>query len=899
MIKSIMLSLLVSLLTIHAIGQKVVTGLVTDENSQPLAGVSVQVKGTGKGTVTGNDGKYSIRADKGQTLVFSFIGNITEERIVSNESVISISLKTSASSLNQVVVVGYGTQKKADLTGAVSIIDVQKTLGSRPITDVARGLQGASPGLTIQTSSGEMGVAPDITLRGVSGSINSKAAPLILLDNVEIPDLLSVNPEDIASISVLKDAASASIYGTKAAWGVILITSKKGSTRKVKLSYDNSFAFSSPQELPTYASDADIIHFGLAYTRRSNPTATFFSSPQSGSFDETGLGKINEWKQQYGGKNIGPEYVKDRDFEIRDNKVFFYRTNDINGMIMSKLSPQQKHNISVSGGNESTTYYASFSALDQKGFVKVTPKPDKFSRYTGNLRIESKISNWLNGRFSMMLSNSSKVYPTAQNFTFLSAPMELGYLMYILPPQTPMGTYNGNDFNNIYNSLLQTNMNVLENLLDRQNVGLTITPLKGLTIDADYTRTSTNVHNNGAYYGIPTINMATDVTLNTILPPSGDLVIASSSWNSWQTGKSFATYNFKLGNHSFKAIAGTEFQYFKSKDQFSKAIGIIDRNVPVINLTTGTQTAMGSARQWATEGFFGRLNYAYLDKYLLELNCRQDGSSQFPPGYRWGTFPSVSAGYVLTNEKFMQRFTNSSILSFLKLRGSWGSIGNNNEALYSYGLGADLNQYIKNVAFQPNYYPYLAQMNIQASGWVIGTQNVNAFTAPSIVSRNLSWERVTTWDFGSNAKFLNNSIGLDFDWFKRITSGLISTGADLPANYGANPPKRNFGELTTAGYELSLTYDKSFKNGLTISLVGNYSDAISKITKFATTYGTITTGVVKQEGIQQIFTRDKLSEISGDTKQTDYLQQMILQGIMVLLYQPGFTVIKLLARISS
>ena len=727
-----------------------------------------------------------------------------------------------------------------DLTGAVSTIDVAQTIGSRPVTDLAHGLQGASPGLTILTSSGDMGVPPAITIRGVQGSINSQAKPLILLDNVEIPDLLSVNPQDIESISVLKDAASCSIYGTKAAWGVILLTSKKGMNKKARITYDNSFAWSSPQELPQYANDKDFINFWLAQLRRTAPTTITFSSPQGGSFDELSIDRINQWNQLYSGKKLGPELVKDRDFEIRNGRPYFYRSYNINDEIMSKLSPQQKHNVSISGGDENTTYYASFSALDQTGFVKIAPKKEGFSRYTGNVRVESKINNWITGRANLMLSNSVKAYPTIDNFTFLMAPMELGYSMYVLPRQTPLGTYNGVAFNNIYNVLKKTNVNELENQMERINVGATLRPFKGFTIDADYTRTSTNVHNNGAYYGIPTINMATDVSMNTILAPSNDQVINSSSWDNWHTGKVFATYNFNFGKHVFKAIAGTDLQYYISKNQYSQAFGIIDNNVPVLDLTTGTQSAKGNDRQWATLGFFGRLNYSYQDKYLFEVNTRRDGSSQFPAGYRWGLFPSVSAGYVLTNEKFLKDKTGP--LSFLKIRGSWGSIGNNNEASYVYGLGSDLNNFIKNVAFKPDYYPYLAKMNSSASGWVMNGQNVIQFSAPAVISPMLSWETVTTWDFGTDAKFFKNTLGVGFDWFDRITSDMISSGVALPNTYGANSPKRNFGELTTKGYELSLSYDKVFDNGLSINIMGTFSDAVSRITQFASTSGTISTG---------------------------------------------------------
>ncbi|MES1250114.1 MAG: carboxypeptidase-like regulatory domain-containing protein, partial [Chitinophaga rupis] len=266
--RSFLLGLCVLITTMQVLAQTTVTGKVTGEDAQPLAGASVQVKGTATGATTNNEGNYSIKASKGQTLVFSFKGNTTMEQVVGKDPVINVVLQRSAASLDQVVVVGYGSQKKSDLTGAVATIDVAKTLDSRPVPDLARGLQGSSPGLMITTSSGDLGQAPEIHLRGVDGSVNAEAQPLILLDNVPIPDMMMVNPDDIESISVLKDAASASIYGARGSWGVILLTSKKGKKGRIHVSYDNNFAWSSPMNTPKIADGAEGAEYMLQQYRR-------------------------------------------------------------------------------------------------------------------------------------------------------------------------------------------------------------------------------------------------------------------------------------------------------------------------------------------------------------------------------------------------------------------------------------------------------------------------------------------------------------------------------------------------------------------------------------------------------------------------------------------------------
>jgi TonB-linked SusC/RagA family outer membrane protein len=809
------------IVTLQALAQKPLTGRITDEDAHPLPGVTVQIKGTTTGTTTGNDGSYSIKANKGQTLVFSYKGTITEERVVGKASLIDISLKRNTTSLDQVVVVGYGVQKRTDLTGAVATIDVDKTIGSRPIPDLARGLQGSSPGLLITTSSGDLGQAPEIHLRGIDGSVNAEATPLILLDNVPIQDMNMVNPEDIESISVLKDAASASIYGARASWGVILLTSKKGKKGQVRVSYDNNFAWSSPMHTPQIADGAEGAEYMLQQYRRTAPNTASFNI-LGAYYDDLSIERMKQWKELYGGKNLGPAMVEGRDFERRGGQTYYYRSWDINKLFLNPASPQMKHNISISGGDDKTTYYASFGVMDQKGLVKVAPEPDQYTRYNGTVRVETKINNWFTARGSLMDFISKKQYP---NFRLANgaAPDEYWFNIYRYPETYPYGTFNGLPMKNILTELQQAHMNSSEDDQARLQVGATATFLKGWTADMDYTYAVDNSHSNVATSPITGINSWVDPTLTSVLPnyfPAEDYVIENSTWVKRNVGKAYTTYNKEINGHSFKLMAGGDIEYYLSNFQYSKAMGLLLASRPTLNLTSGAEFANGYPSHWSTLGYFGRLNYGYKDKYLFEANLRRDGSSNFPTNQKWGTFPSFSAGYILTNEKFMDFIKDKTPISFLKVRGSWGSIGNND-------IGSN---------------SYLRIMSASPSNWWINGLNPTQVGVFANIASSLTWETIQTTDLGLSAKLFHNALGVDLDVYSRATKGMVTTGIEEPTSLGANPSARNYGELVTKGWELSITYDKQLSNGLGFSIMGNLSDGTGKITKFANTEVSILPG---------------------------------------------------------
>ncbi|MEJ7691981.1 TonB-dependent receptor [Daejeonella sp.] len=795
------------ILTVQTLAQqKTINGRVTDENSQPLPGVSVKIKGTNSGTSTGIDGSYSITVNQGQTLVFSFLGTTPQEHTVGNGSSLNVSMIENQKSLQEVVIVGYGTQKKADLTGAVSTIDVQKTLGTRPITDLARGLQGAAPGLTITTQSGAIGKNPHIRLRGMVGSLNGGGAePLVLLDNVEVQNLQMVNPDDIETISVLKDAASASIYGTRAAWGVILITSKSGKKNMPsKISYSNNFSSNAPTSVPEIASAAGGAEMALAALRRRVPGAQNYSI-LGASFDDESVKKMREWEQLYGGQDLGDEMVLGRDFEMRGGLLFFYRPWDVGEKYLKEYTPQQKHNISVSAGGDKTSYNLGLSYLGQEGVLKVNP--DKFVRYNISLGLNSKINSWFDARAKMIVANTN----TTQPYFRLNPPISPWYNVYRYPQTYPYGTYQGKPFRNIITEVEQAQMDGTKSNLSRIQVGGTVKVIPGLTIDGDYTYSSTNSHFRSV--GGPTSGI--DFWTNSLTykdnfqPAVTDRLIYTSNWNEINTGKLFGTYTKNIKNHSVKLIAGGDIEYFEATGHGSTRQGLLVPSQGEISLATGDQLVSGSRSHWSTLGSFGRINYSFKDKYLLEMNGRFDGSSRFPKQQQWGFFPSMSAGYIVTNEPFMD-FAKP-VLSFLKIRGSYGSIGNQD-------VGA---------------YRFLSIISAINSNWWVNGNNQRTVTTPGALSPSLTWETISTLDLGLDARVLNDQIGISFDWYRRTTSDMITGGITLPNTFGAASPVRNYGEMQTVGWELALNWDKAFDNGIKLNMSGSLSDFREKLTKFA------------------------------------------------------------------
>ncbi len=788
-----------------------ISGEIYNKNTlEPVVGASILAGKSQQGATSDASGKFTIDVQGAKTITVSSIGYASQTITLSSLTTYRIELESSNSSLEQVVVVGYGSQKKANLTGAVATVDVNRTLKSRPITDVARGLQGSVAGLTIFTPSGDLGTNPAIRLRGLVGSLNGPGAqPLILVDNVELPDLRMINPDDIESISVLKDAASASIYGTRAAWGVILITTKSGKrgVERTRISYSNNFSWAKPTVTPKIAPIAEGAEMALAAMQRTNPNTTVFGAV--GLFiDQTAIDKMREWQTLYGGKDLGQEMEMGRDFEIRNARLYFYRPWDPGAEYMREWTPQQTHNLTISGNAKKTGYTLGLGYLGQEGVLKVNP--DQFKRFNVNLGITSEVTDWFDVRAKVILSKANLTRP----FYFSSDTYDPWYYLYRWPSFYPYGTYQGKPFRSALTEVQQAKMTDDDNTFSRISIGGTLKLAKGLTLDADYTYGAANnhIHQTGGYVTAWDF-WAGGGQLNYLPYTSAtyDKAVYTSIWDRRNVVKSFATYVKQVNDHDFKVIAGTDVELYEYWSQSSERRGLLNPDMGEPRLATGDQFASNTRGHWSTQGYFGRINYAFKGKYLLELNGRYDGSSQFPVDNQWAFFPSLSVGYKISDENFMD-FTQP-YLSSLKIRGSWGSIGNQ-------AVGANR---------------FLSTMASTSSGWLIGGQNMLTVGTPPLVSPTLTWETVTTLDVGMDARLFDGKFGITFDWFKRTTSDMITSGVTVPSTLGTGAPVRNYGEMQTTGWELSLDFNHTFGNGLLLTATAVLSDFKEEITRFANT----------------------------------------------------------------
>ncbi len=843
--------------------QATVRGQVVDaKTNETLPGVSVSIKGTAVGTITDLDGKYQLNVGQGATLVFSYVGMTTQEIPVGNRSVINVSLQAVSFDVEQVVVVGYGTQKKANLTGAVANVDVNKTLASRPITDVGRALQGATPGLIITTTQGNIGSAPTINMRGMTGSLNSASTPLILLDNVPIPDLNYVNPDDIESISVLKDAASSAIYGARAAFGVILITSKSGKRDEtIRVNYTNNFAFSTPANLPEMALAWESALAYLTAARHNNPATEYVGTIGGLRYNNEIIERMKAWSQQYGrGEGLSREMERGRDFEMYVGYMEGYRDWDVQKLFFSQWTPQTSHNLSVNGGSQNTSYNISLGTLDQTGIFK--PKPDSYDRYNLNASINSDVNSWLTIRARAQLTKSLLRTP----FSLSGGTYTPLFTLYRWQPSYFYGTYKGLPFRNPVNEYEQAKYMDKDIWYHRYTLGTTIKPIKGLSIDVDYTY-NTNFETNSTVGGIPwaldiytaptAANVADPTTMYKAYTTSYDYVSEDLGRTVGYVLNSVVTYENRINEHWFKIMGGTNIEASEYKYHWSQRKGVLDYTHPEIALATGDQFVSGSHSKSALAGFFGRINYTYKDRYMIEVNGRYDGTSKFMGDNQWGFFPSASIGYRISEEPFFKPLKH--YINSLKPRISWGRVGN---------------QAVPSGQF-------LSSISVGTSSWLIGNKNTSYAGVPSTLNPDLTWETVQTFDVGLDARFLDDQFGLVFEWYNRQTLDMLGAGQVVPSSFGATSPMVNYGELSTKGWEAIVDFTHTFDNGFHFTVSANLSDYLTKITKFASASDPVVTSNYEGKSVGEIwgFETDRLFQKEDFTLNTTTNKWVLNAGI--------------------
>ncbi|MDN5288311.1 MAG: SusC/RagA family TonB-linked outer membrane protein [Mucilaginibacter sp.] len=788
--------LLLSFQQVFSQQQKSISGRVKDEQGLPMPAVSIHLTGTTQGTTSDVNGYYKINAPENATLEFSFMGY--EKKTVkvtgSWDGNVVMQVDKKVRDLNEVVVVAYGTQKKANLTGSVAAIGA-KELQGRPVTNLNDALQGTMAGVTVTTTGGQPGSSGNINIRGIGTPNNS--TPMVVIDGV-IGNLSDVNPNDVQSVSVLKDAASAAIYGSRAANGVILVTTKRGKSGKMQINY-------------------------TAYAGKQKPTnlPDFLPSWQAATLYNQAL--ANEGQTPYWTANDITLFKNQTDPDTHPN-------TDWQGFLYKGSGFQQNHAVNIGGGDEKTQYAFSLGYFQQDGIIQKS----NYKRYSTRMNLNSAIT---------------KNFSVNANLSFLYAPTQApdglggGDIGGIIGTTAAMnstvvnqyknGVYNYLSFGNPISWLNSPGYNNNQNSLFTGNAGVDWEPIKGLHFKPSFSyRYNTNPAQEfkpaDIYYDpknpilpVATISQSSIANANTI--------------NSYYNLQALLEYDRHFGKHSIDILAGSSQELTSYQYLYAYRQNFLNSSLSQINAAPkiGQQNG-GSSSQLALLSYFGRARYAYDDKYLLEANLRDDGSSRFTNGQRWGVYPSFSAGWNISKEPFFGSLTN--VVPMLKLRASWGKLGNQNlvntnQIQTFYGASS---------LSIPNAYP--------AISIIPGDQNYsfNQTLAPGIAqlsgaNPSITWEKTTTTDVGLDMELLNSNLSFTADYFVKNTNDIL---LQLPASsvYGFTTPFQNAGAVRNSGWELAAAYRNKVGN-VSYNIAVNASFITNKITDLAGT-GSISSGRV-------------------------------------------------------
>lgn len=749
-----------------------ITGKVTDRQDEPIIGASVLVKGTSNGVITDLNGVFNLKdVPSDGILTISYIGyKDVEVKINPSQTSYAVTLEEDNQMLDEVVVVGFGTQRRANLTEAVATVDT-KALKSRPVTNLGQSLQGTVPGLNLSVGSygGQLGQSMDVNIRGTGTiSTGSTASTLVLIDGIE-GNMNNLNPDDVESISVLKDAAASSIYGSRAAFGVILITTKKGKIGKASVSYSGNARYYGPFDLPNLMNSWDFANWfnEASVNGGGNPI-----------FDDDTLNRI----QQYMRGEITTTTIPNSN----GNWQFHEKANDNVDWYdkQYKWSWAHEHNLNINGGSEKMQYYVSANYLGQDGNLRFGE--DSYERINTNAKINAQPFKWLDVEV-----NVKYVHTDLDNPLYT----DMGGLLYhdivrmwpMMPFQDPNGHF-------MRNGKLAQLTSGSRSVTSNDNVylqgQLVFHPLKGWNIYANA--------------GLRTINEFRKQNLNKVYEYNVNnepLTLGyNDSYAAGQTGAMqrwtranhlttslYSDYEFTLNEkHQFKVMAGVNTEKYNNRVAGLERMDLITENVPEIGAATGDDVITdASAYSWATVGFFGRLNYDYADKYFVAANVRYDGSSRFLRKDRWGTFGSFSLGWNVAREEFFP--LDEDLMSQFKPRLSWGTLGNQNTN---------------------SYYPmYLTQsVSVNGGNWLMNGAYPTVAGVPGSISSTLTWETVQSLNVGFDMSMFRSRLSLNFDYFIRKTLDMVGPAAEVAHIYGTSMPSTNNTDLKTKGWELAVNW---------------------------------------------------------------------------------------------
>lgn len=773
--------------------ENLITGTVSDQQGKRISGVSVLLKGSNKATSTDADGSFKISIAAPKTvIIFRSLGYKTQEQEANPGDILTISMEADASNLDEVVVVGYGTRKKINLTGAVDQIS-GKQLESRPVTNIMQGLQGASPGLNITYGNGSPGSIPNINIRG-TGSING-GSPLIVIDGIPAADswdMLRLSPNDIATYTVLRDAASAAIYGARATYGVILITTKSGQQGRQVISYNVTSAWGKPTEMPQPVTDPYIFSRLLEISTNNTP------------WDYVNYSEEHyKWAKE---RSNDPSIPEVRLNPSDETQWAYMGNNNWNDYFLNKASFSHMHSLTFSGGgqmnNRPFSYYLSSDFTKENGLNKLAS--DYWQRKGIRGRMSFSPLSWLK------LDNNMNVYQTNRDMPNTSL-TDIYYLRPIDVVKNPDGTWANTGAGRLAAKLVDggkynENMFGLHNIFNA--VGTFLNGDLTVTADASFKR---------EYWRYPEYSSKYKIGFgpNDIREEGGNGYVQDKRGEVYNdVFNLYANYNKKIDKHAFGATLGVNQEEYIYSTTLAYRDKLMSSTSPYLELTYGDPRVGATYGSYATQSAFGRLNYTFDDKYILEATGRYDGSSRFPKSNRWGFFPSVSGAWIVSNEGFFESLKPS--FSNFKVRASYGSLGNQSVRDFDY---------IQTLA--TGLSPYLIGGNL--------VQVIKGAPPLTIDPNTYTWETASTLNLGTDIGFINDKLFLGFDYYVRETSGMLTKGQELPAVLGTGIPKQNAADLKTKGWELSVNYkdqfllaDKPFRFDAKVIL----SDSKAKITKF-------------------------------------------------------------------
>ena len=791
------------------------TGKVLDEKGQPLVGASVRIKGSKTGTTTDASGTFTLEVPDNTILIISFLGYEDKEIMATGTESLNISLTPANKSLNEVVVVGYGTQKKVNLTGAIATVGAEK-LEARPLVNLGDGLEGLIPNLNVNMGSGQPGTKATFNIRGFStlapGTTNiTSSAPLVLVDGVSRDPNL-IDPNDVESVTVLKDAASSAIYGSRAANGVMLITTKTGKKGPPRLTYSGSYTISRPTQLVHQVNSDDYIKM-FNYANRSGQASGGYTTSPFTTQDSTMAAAYRADP-----KNNPTGYP-----DPGNPKKYRYVGNtDWMHVLYPGWAPQQQHNLSLSGGQDNTTYTASMGYFRQEGLEKTANQV--FQRYTPSLKLNSDVTKWMTLNLNLSLTHIDNNQPAATRIN-QGGPINGGWLESNLPPVMPVRNPDGN-FAGQGNYTNPVAVNTLSGRdIDQQNdfwstARIILKPVKHLSIVADYTWNSFTEFEKANL--IPFNEYGVNGAFLDIFPwTNPSQVTENRQNNTYKAINAYATYeNTFAGAHYVKLLAGYNQEYNHYQLSNSMAKNLIDPNLPAIGLNNDSKPIVGGTEtEAALVGTFARLNYIYKNRYLLEVNTRYDGTSRFQPNNRYVTSTSVSAGWNIAEEAFMSNLRST--INQLKLRLSYGQLP---DQLTPPGTPSSVNQY-----------PYIATQPSTLVPYLINGQPAPSVGTPLLISPNFTWEKVQVKNIGLDYSFLNDRLNGSFDYFINVTKDVLVNSLQLPAVLGARTPASNSADLRGSGYELSINWrDRALDGKLSYNITftfGNNSNV--EVTRYA------------------------------------------------------------------